>query len=947
MAKNVRFEVTADVADVLKKLGLLGGSFKELAATAEQQTQKIGSSFGQIFSGTFMSGIAQKALGGVSMAIGSLGRSMIQGNAQMESYATSFEVLLGGVGNAQKMLGDLKKFGAETPFELNGLAQSTQVMLSFGIGADQVMDNLRMLGDVSMGNAEKLSSLTLAFSQVQSAGKLTGQDLMQMINAGFNPLQTMSQKTGKSIGQLKEEMEKGAISADMVRQSLVDATGAGGQFEGMMAKQAGTFQGLMSTMQDTVGEIARTIGAPLFEAAKAGLGKLLEVLTKPEIQNAFTALGEGLGNVLGPALELIAPLFEFLIPVITDVAEAVSGLLPAISEIVKVLLGALKPVLPIIGQLLAALSPVIIRLAEVIARVVRALQPLIDVALRMLSERIDILMPLLDSLVSILEACVPIIELWAKALTFAVQVGEGMINAVLRPIVAVLKEIISYATAAANAITGLFGAEQKRAAVKKPEVKKEEAPAPETTLPASPTPKPAAPSKKGSSEAKKKRDEAYKEAEADLAREEELTLLRAKQQRKTEEEIFAIAQSFQTRKLALARKYLQEKGTIADIETEIEKGQIERTIALEERARAVDDTNRRAESESRVAALQDAARTGEQMLEDERRRIEMQEGLRRLMSNQDPVTAIQEEAAATQALADLELRALREKLGLLTSISSEQQRQLELDREEAERVGDIVKANELRIQVERLRADTARQVAEIEREMQLKQEDAQQRQLEASRKIDEERRASFEGRYAQPVAELGGEVFKSMFDAQVTGAERARMVWEGLGDIAMNILTEMATTYIKNALMSLATTVGLIPAQAAAAATTAAAWAPAAAAVSLASFGTNSIAASAGITSTFALTKALSVIPLAEGAILNKPVFLAGEAGQEAVIPLTKLPGLVASSVREALAPPEASTIPPIRKSRPERMEGAVSVHYSSLDRASRATEFRRTRSTW
>lgn len=92
-------------------------------------------------------------------------------------------------------------------------------MLGFGIESDKVMGYLKALGDISMGDSERFQSLALAFSQMSATGKLMGQDLLQMINAGFNPLKVISEETGKSIGELKDEMSQGKISAEMVQKA--------------------------------------------------------------------------------------------------------------------------------------------------------------------------------------------------------------------------------------------------------------------------------------------------------------------------------------------------------------------------------------------------------------------------------------------------------------------------------------------------------------------------------------------------------------------------------------------------------------------------------------------------------------------------------------------------------------------------------------------------------
>lgn len=135
------------------------------------------------------------------------------------------------------------------------LQDAAKMMLSFGIAQDRIMPNIKALGDIAMGDRNKLNSLTLAFSQMTASGRLMGQDLLQMINAGFNPLSEISRKTGKSIGVLKEEMEKGKISAEMVTQAFYSATQAGGQFHGMTEKMGQTAAGKWSTLLGLAGDL--------------------------------------------------------------------------------------------------------------------------------------------------------------------------------------------------------------------------------------------------------------------------------------------------------------------------------------------------------------------------------------------------------------------------------------------------------------------------------------------------------------------------------------------------------------------------------------------------------------------------------------------------------------------------------------------------------------------
>nr|WP_276546777.1 tape measure protein [Dermabacter hominis] len=140
--------------------------------------------------------------------------------------------MLGDQAKAQQLVNDLKTQAAKTPFGMGDLAGSMQTLLAFGISLEDAKKHLMQIGDISQGDAQKMESLTLAFAQMSSTGKLTGQDLNQMINAGFNPLEEISRTTGKSIGELKEEMAKGAISADMVADAFASATEEGGRFHG-------------------------------------------------------------------------------------------------------------------------------------------------------------------------------------------------------------------------------------------------------------------------------------------------------------------------------------------------------------------------------------------------------------------------------------------------------------------------------------------------------------------------------------------------------------------------------------------------------------------------------------------------------------------------------------------------------------------------------------------
>lgn len=189
---------------------------------------------------------------GTFLGVGAaLGKTIKMGMEQ-EMRNTSFEVLFGGADNAKKVIDDISNYAAKSPYGKVGLSEATQMMAGFGITQDKIIPNLKMIGDIAMGDELKFKSLSLAFSQMSSTGKLTGQDLLQMINVGFNPLEQMSKTTGKSIAKLKDEMSKGAISSQMVSKAFQDATSAGGLYYGMIDKINNTVGGQWATAMDNL-----------------------------------------------------------------------------------------------------------------------------------------------------------------------------------------------------------------------------------------------------------------------------------------------------------------------------------------------------------------------------------------------------------------------------------------------------------------------------------------------------------------------------------------------------------------------------------------------------------------------------------------------------------------------------------------------------------------------
>lgn len=217
--------------------------------------------------------------------------------AQAEQTSVAFKTLVGNETAAAKMLGDIHNFAAKTPFEPLDLENNAKMMLGFGVSAQKVVPYLKQLGDIAMGDKEKLGGLSLVFGQVASAGKMQGQDLMQFINAGFNPLKELQKMTGKTYAELQDMMSKGQIGFDAVAAAIAHATSEGGAFNGMSDKLSQTVRGKFSTMMGNIRQAAISMFDSI-EPVVLGLMDIVGALVPP-ISSALQFLLSIVGGVIG------------------------------------------------------------------------------------------------------------------------------------------------------------------------------------------------------------------------------------------------------------------------------------------------------------------------------------------------------------------------------------------------------------------------------------------------------------------------------------------------------------------------------------------------------------------------------------------------------------------------------------------------------------------------
>jgi tape measure domain-containing protein len=216
----------------------------------------------------------------VSLPFSILATKIFKSGMNMEDTRIVFETMLGSVEKADVLLKQVFATAKKTPFTRDALLKNATLLLNFGVKAEKVIPSLKMLGDISGGNTERFNRLSLAFAQVSAMGRLTGQDLLQMVNAGFNPLQIISEKTGRSMSELKEIMSKGGISFKDVAKAMQIATSEGGRFFNMMEKRSETASGKFNKMKQELDSAFIDLGTLILPALTKFIEKLTGLIKK-------------------------------------------------------------------------------------------------------------------------------------------------------------------------------------------------------------------------------------------------------------------------------------------------------------------------------------------------------------------------------------------------------------------------------------------------------------------------------------------------------------------------------------------------------------------------------------------------------------------------------------------------------------------------------------------
>ena len=399
-----------------------------------------------------------------SLATGFSAFSGIQFNATIEQYATSFKVMTGSAEEAADVVERLKDMAAKTPFELTGLADTTQLLMQYGFTADEAIDRMSMLGDISQGSADKMTRIATAYGQMSSAGRVMQEDIQQMIEAGFNPLQIISEETGESMASLRERVSNGTLSVEEITQAMVDATSEGGRFYQSSEEQSKTLNGQLSTLKDNVLGFtgALTLGINEFLASDAlpELNSAIEELTTsfeeggPE--EMFRVGGEMISELLEGIAQDAPDMVKEAIALMSDFAKAMLEQLPLLIDAgAQVIISIVEGLAEQAPTLIPAIVEALIEAAQAI---IENLPLFLDAALELVKGLakgfLDALPVLIDALPDLITGLVEgILEFIPDLIQTGIDLLTALVDALPEIIDGIVEAIPEIITGIAEALT--------------------------------------------------------------------------------------------------------------------------------------------------------------------------------------------------------------------------------------------------------------------------------------------------------------------------------------------------------------------------------------------------------------------------------------------------------------------------------------------------------------
>ena len=293
----------SQLSSVNRALTRQSESLSETSSAAKEAGQELSSQLSGVSDN--LSGMSRLMTGLLTAQAGkSFLEATIGSLAQFEQYETSFAVMLGDLDRAKAMIEDLQDFAARTPFEMEEIVPDAQLLLNYGVAAEDLIETMTRLGDLSQGQAEKLDRISLAYGQMLAKGKVTNEELLQLTEAGAPVMQELADNLQVSTAELQDMVSGGVVGIGELNAAIESLTTGSGKFAGMMEAQSRTLAGQWASLKDEIGQTARAIGEESFDTLKNSLSEVSDELNRMRESGELSQMAQRWGAVFGKLTEL-------------------------------------------------------------------------------------------------------------------------------------------------------------------------------------------------------------------------------------------------------------------------------------------------------------------------------------------------------------------------------------------------------------------------------------------------------------------------------------------------------------------------------------------------------------------------------------------------------------------------------------------------------------------
>ena len=377
-----------------------------------------------------------------ALAAAKIGADFVQ---MKQSAEIAFGVMLRDTTKAKALFSDLQKFAASTPFDLPDVVKNTQRLMAMGFAAKDAIPVMRVLGDATAavgGSGETLNRIAVAIGQIRTAGTLKTQDLNQLTDAGLPVFDILSKKMGKSVSELRDELQKGAIDSQTAINAILG--GIDERYGGVMSKMGATWATTVSNLKDNAQQALGALFEPAIKSATEFLQTVTQVLGT--VRDKFASMSEETRTRIVEVIAVLASIGPATLA-IGGIAAAFEAVLNPIGLVVAAVAAFAVAYINDVNGMKSATNQTVSEIGAVLYKIAPYIMLAFDAAL--------------NTIKAFVAAAGPVLSSWAQdisenfaALVTTIQTVMGAISNVIQANVEFISNVFS---ALGRAITSPLG----------------------------------------------------------------------------------------------------------------------------------------------------------------------------------------------------------------------------------------------------------------------------------------------------------------------------------------------------------------------------------------------------------------------------------------------------------------------------------------------------------